>query len=128
MLKKCLMTHSNQIKEVIASAEKRQILEGIFRPITTASLRRACVRNDGIQIESLRTEGEDDIRVPTIIAHAANDPLASPVDAARLAGRIAGGRYMELSDGGHVFFVVHRESVVPEISNFLSKSAPGNFS
>ena len=111
--------YPDQIKEVMADKTKREIIKGIFRPTATASRRRLGMSNDGDQIENLPEKPSFRVTAPTFISHALNDPLASPDRARHLAKTIQGSHYLILPDGGHVFFVVHRERVVPAIVDFL---------
>jgi pimeloyl-ACP methyl ester carboxylesterase len=116
----------DQVKQVLGDPHLRAVAQGIYRPIKTASARREGVRLDGIQVESLPVEANYPLGVPTFICHAANDPLASPQTAARLASSIPEAEYLELADGGHLFFVIHSEQVVPAIERFLSRILDGS--
>lgn len=116
--------NASQAEQILADPRLRGIIQGIFLPINSSSLRREGLRLDGRQIEALPVDPNYEINVPTYISHAANDPLASPSAAARLADRIEGAEYLEFADGGHLFFVVHSEKVVPEIERFLAENAP----
>jgi pimeloyl-ACP methyl ester carboxylesterase len=100
------------------------IVRGIFQPIKTSSLRRPGVRLDDIQINSLPAERKLTGQVPTYITHAANDPLAPPSAAAHLAEGNPGIEYHAYQDGGHLFFVVHNQVVIPDIQRFLLENAP----
>lgn len=111
----------DQIKAAMADPEKREFLNGIFRSVTTASQRLQGVRLDGTQLEGLPREASYHINVPVFISHAANDPLAPVAGAAQLAGLLSQARYLEMPDGGHVFFVIHRQQVIPAIELFLTQ-------
>lgn len=116
--------HPKQVQRVMGDAHLREVIRGIFRPIKTSNARREGVRLDGVQIEALPAEVKGEINVQTFITHAANDPLAYPGGAARLASHIPEAEYLEMADGGHIFFVVHSENVIPEIERFLTLNAP----
>lgn len=116
--------HPNQVAQIFQDPHLYSIVKGIFRPVKSSSSRLKGFRLDDAQIQSLPVEREDGIDVPTYISHAANDPLASPSHAARLANSIPGAEYHQLPDGGHLFFVVHSDRVVPDIERFLLANAP----
>lgn len=107
----------------LADQQKREVLAAIYRPIMTASLRRPGVLIDHLQIEELAADFVDQIDTPTLIAHSQNDPLAPFADARWLAQNIPGAAFLPVDGGGHVFFVVHSEGVVPEIMAFLETHA-----
>ncbi len=111
--------HSRQVKQIWQDVHKQRVVQGIFHPITSASVRRAGVRLDDTQIQSLSAEAHLGIGVPTFVCHAANDPLAPVSDATRLATSVPNAEYLEMIDGGHLFFVVHSEQVIPKIERFL---------
>jgi pimeloyl-ACP methyl ester carboxylesterase len=59
------------------------------------------------------------IRVPTLIVHAKDDPLASYDSAERAAGRIPSARLVSLESGGHLL-VGQAETVQNELVGFLA--------
>jgi len=123
-----LMVRSNGLSPAEADAaladrQKREALAAIYRPIMTASLRRPGVLIDHLQIEEIAADFVDQISTPTLIAHSRNDPLAPFADARWLAENIPGATFLPVKDGGHVFFVVRSEQVVPEITAFLETHA-----
>ena len=64
---------------------------------------------------------------PTLVVHAADDPLASYADARALAERMRHARFRTVRSGGHVF--MHRDqNVVAEVREFLlgNGTPPGN--
>lgn len=62
------------------------------------------------------------LRVPTLVLHAAEDPLV-PVDGGRwFARNIPGARYVELRDEVHVPWLGDREAAAQEIQEFLTGS------
>ena len=58
------------------------------------------------------------ITVPTLIVHAADDPVASYDAAQRAAGRIPGARLLRVDRGGH-FMLGPQEALRPELATFL---------
>lgn len=125
---KLLMRSNNvdpvQVERVFRDPRLLRVVRGVFEPIGTSSSRRKGMSLDHAQIQALPVERADELRVPTLIAHAANDPLAPVAGAARLAESIPGAEYLESPDGGHLFFVVHSGRVVPEVERFLLANAP----
>ncbi len=119
-----LMLRSNgaspaEVEAVMADREKREILAAIYRPFMTASLRRPGALIDHLQIEELAADFVDQLNAPTLVVHSKNDPLAPFDDARWLAQNIPGATFLPVDSGGHVFFVVHSEQVIPEITSFL---------
>jgi pimeloyl-ACP methyl ester carboxylesterase len=64
------------------------------------------------------------IGVPIYVSHAVNDPLAPFEEAKRFASCFPQAHFHEIADGGHIFFAVHKESVIPKIEQFLLENAP----
>lgn len=110
----------NYVRVALQDERKRTALEGIYGTLATASQRREGMRNDGRQIESLPADGAYTVDVPMFIAHSQDDPLANIELARRLARQLPAAHYLEMEDGGHVFFVIHSETVVPAIESFLA--------
>jgi pimeloyl-ACP methyl ester carboxylesterase len=124
-----LMMRSNgvnpdQIARIFEDPHLLEVVRGIYRPVTSLSERREGFLLDDVLMTSLPEERHYDIHAPTLVSHAANDPMAPASHAARMAQAIPGAEYLELPDGGHIFFVVHSERVVPEIERFLLAHAP----
>lgn len=115
----------NQVGPLLDDPLQREVIQGIFRPATTPSLRREGMHLDQVNIESLPAEPSYEVSLPTLICHAADDPLASPAAAEELAASIPGAKYLPFPDGGHVFFVVHHAQVIPHIEHFISAHLPG---
>jgi len=107
----------------LADPQKRAILQGIYQPIMTASLRRPGMLIDGMQIEGLSNGHVSQISAPTLVAHGKTDPLAPFEDGQWLAQNIPGARFLPVDEGGHLFYVIHSQRVVPEITAFLEKFA-----
>ena len=64
----------------------------------------------------------ESIRVPALLVHAMDDPLASYDAAERAAARIRGARLVSLESGGHLM-VGQAERVRAEIADFLTQRA-----
>ncbi|MCA9932770.1 MAG: alpha/beta hydrolase [Ardenticatenaceae bacterium] len=115
---------ATQAKMALKNPHLKKVIQGIYKPITTASLRRKGLQLDDAQIQSLPPVENYDIHVPTYISHAVNDPLAPVKDAAQLANLIPNAEYHEFSDGGHIFFVIHSKRIVPDVERFLRTHTP----
>jgi pimeloyl-ACP methyl ester carboxylesterase len=109
-----------EIETVLADGRKRDTLSAIYRTVMTTSLRRPGMLIDQLQMEQLAADFVDQITPPTLIAHSKNDPLAPYEDAQWLAENIPGAALLSVDGGGHVFYAVHSERVIPEISAFLA--------
>ena len=112
-----------EVEMVMNDRRKRKSLAAIYRPFMTASLRRPGVLIDGLQIEELSAGFVDQIATPTLVAHSRSDPLAPFDDAQWLSQNIPGAKFLPVESGGHVFFVVRAEQVIPEITSFLEAHA-----
>ncbi len=62
----------------------------------------------------------EDISVPTLIVHSADDPLAPYYSAEGAAARIPGARFVTIPNGGHLF-LGHDEEVREEIHSFIHR-------
>ena len=60
----------------------------------------------------------EDIRVPTLIVHTKDDPLASHEASERAAERIPGARFVSLESGGHLMLGQAR-IIRNELADFL---------
>jgi 2-hydroxy-6-oxonona-2,4-dienedioate hydrolase len=113
-----------EIGVAVADSSKREILSAIYRPIMTSSQRRPGVLIDNMQMEGLATGETPQVSIPVFVTHSKNDPLAPFADAEWLVQAIPQAKFLPVDDGGHVFFVVHSERVVPEITAFLESHTP----
>ena len=109
-----------QARELFKDPLSRKVVEGIYEPIRTASQCRKGLQLDDAQINSLPPVKEYGIGVPAVICHAVDDPLAPCRDARRLAAVLPASEYREFPDGGHLFFVVYRETLILEIERFMA--------
>ena len=65
----------------------------------------------------------EEIAVPTLIIHSADDTLAHYETAPRAAARIPGARFVTIDRGGHLF--VGREEIVrKEVGEFIRSNIP----
>lgn len=109
-----------QTAQILRDAYLRRVVQGIYQPITNASRRRTGMRLDHEIINSLPDLPRHALNVPVFIGHAVNDPLAPVAHARELAASLPQAKFVELSDGGHIFFVVHSQQLVPQIEQFLA--------
>jgi len=63
----------------------------------------------------------EDIKVPTLIIHTQDDPLASSQNARRMANRIPTVEFVSIPDGGHPL-LGHEEFIRSTITDFLEES------
>ncbi len=99
----------------------RSLMDGLF-PIRP---RREGMVQDGI-LTNPDVEGYplEEIGVPTLIIHSADDTLAHYETAPRAAARIPGARFVTVDRGGHIF--AGREALVrKEIGGFIRSCVPG---
>jgi pimeloyl-ACP methyl ester carboxylesterase len=115
---------SKQISNMRGDPHLWSVLQGIYEPVKTARMRRMGLRIDDAQIKSLPAAEEYDINVPIYISHAVNDPLASFEAARSFASHFPQATFHEIPDGGHIFFVIHSRSVIPNIEQFLLINTP----
>ncbi len=115
----------DQTNQVLQDAHLRRVVQGIYQPITSASRRRGGMRLDHEQINALPEAPNYALNGPVFIGHAANDPLAPVAQARELAAGLPHAIFVELPDGGHIFFVVHSSQLIPQIEWFLTTNAPG---
>jgi pimeloyl-ACP methyl ester carboxylesterase len=76
-----------------------EFIDGMFplTPRVRGVIFDACVSNADVNAYNLEA-----IRVPTLIVHTEDDPLASHEASQRAAGRIPGARFLSLESGGHL--------------------------
>ena len=61
------------------------------------------------------------IRRPALVVHGAEDPLATPADAARLTAGIAGAERVEIAGAGHYLYREKPEALHAAIDRFLDR-------
>jgi pimeloyl-ACP methyl ester carboxylesterase len=104
--------------------EDERTLEAIFESFFPVTPRAPGIIFDGYvgnaEIGDCRFE---ELIVPTIGVHAADDPLASYGDAQAMVARIPGSQWVRVERGGHIF--IHKdEQAKREIAAFLATNAP----
>jgi len=115
---------SKQVSDIRRDPHLWGVIQGIYEPIKTARMRRKGLKIDDTQIKSLPAVEGYDINVPIYVSHAVNDPLASFEDARSFVSRFPQATFHDIPDGGHIFFVVHNEIVIPKIEQFLLANTP----
>jgi pimeloyl-ACP methyl ester carboxylesterase len=98
----------------------RYLMDGLF-PIRP--------RREGMVLDGILTNPDveryplEEIAVPTMIIHSADDTLAHYETAPRAAARIPGVRFVTIDRGGHLF--VGREEIVrKEVGEFIRSNVP----
>ncbi|KAA3660363.1 MAG: alpha/beta hydrolase [Chloroflexi bacterium] len=124
MMARAYGASSKQVSNMRRDPHLWSVIKGIYEPIKTAHLRRRGMKIDDTQIKSLPVAEEYDMNVPVYVSHAVNDPLASFEDARSFASRFPQATFHDILDGGHIFFVVHNERVIPKIEQFLLANTP----
>lgn len=104
-----------------ARADEREIIDSFF-PVYLRT--RGIVFDAYVSNPSIGALPLEQITVPTLVVHAADDPLASYDDARLMAERIPTARFRTVRSGGHVF--MHRDSqAVAAVREFLSQASAG---
>ncbi|ATD70743.1 MULTISPECIES: alpha/beta fold hydrolase [Gordonia] len=106
------------------SADERRVAEEISESIfPVAWRRRGAVFDAYVADPEIGTYDLEAIEAPTLIVHAADDPLASYGAARDAASRIPGARLLGLDSGGHLL-LGQRDRVKEVIADFV-ESRPG---
>jgi pimeloyl-ACP methyl ester carboxylesterase len=105
------------------SDEDARTLEAIFDSFFPIGPRAQGIIFDGYvgnaEIGDCRVE---EITVPTLGVHAADDPLASYEDARAMVARIAGSQWQRVERGGHIF--IHKDDQAKRRSQRSSRHTP----
>jgi pimeloyl-ACP methyl ester carboxylesterase len=106
------------------SEQDRRTLETIFDSFFPMRPRAKGIIFDGY-VGNPEIGGCDfeQITVPTLGVHAADDPLASYEDACAMIARIPGSHWVRVERGGHIF-IHNDEHAKGEIAVFLAANAP----
>jgi pimeloyl-ACP methyl ester carboxylesterase len=105
------------------SSEERRTLESIFDSFFPMRPRRAgCVFDGYVGNLEIGDCAFEELIVPTLGVHAADDPLASYDDAREMVARIPGSRWVRVERGGHIF-IHNDEHAKREIAAFLAAHA-----
>jgi pimeloyl-ACP methyl ester carboxylesterase len=106
------------------SDEDRRTLVAIFDSFFPMSPRAKGIIFDGyLGNPEIGGCAFEQIPVPTLGVHAADDPLASYADARAMVARIPGSRWVRVERGGHIF-IHNDEHAKREIAAFLAANAP----
>jgi pimeloyl-ACP methyl ester carboxylesterase len=102
--------------------EKMRLLDALYQTTFPSTLRREGMINDMQQLTTaLPAYPIEQIKVPTLVVHAVNDPII-PFEAGEFsASTIPNAQFLRLEDGGHFVSVTHREEIMPTIQEFLSR-------
>jgi 2-hydroxy-6-oxonona-2,4-dienedioate hydrolase len=112
-------------KQVSLDSEKLNSLRSLAATSMMPVLRRAGIINDLDQTTNMMPIPLSQIKTPTLVVHAVNDPVV-PVEFGRFsANEIPGATMLEVEDGGHFCCVTHREIVVPAIQRFMQTCCTG---
>ena len=85
-----------------AHADDRARVQAMLEDILPVSARAAGLRNESWQATHLRPDALDRIVAPTLILSARDDGYGTFANAAYLAPRIAGARFIGFEEGGHM--------------------------
>lgn len=107
--------------QVKKNPNKYRLLDNLFYTTFPASLRREGIINDQYQCEDLPEDFHERIDTPTLVIHAADDPIV-PFDQAEFSAEtIPGARLLKIEEGGHFCTVTHQEDIVLVIREFLDR-------
>lgn len=102
------------------TAEERRLADEVADSIFPMALRRrGAVFDAYVGDPEIGTYPLEEISAPTLIVHAADDPLASHAAAVEAASRIPGARLVTLESGGHLL-LGQSGQVSSEIAAFLA--------
>jgi pimeloyl-ACP methyl ester carboxylesterase len=106
------------------SVEDERTLETIFDSFFPLRPRAEGIIFDGyVGNPEIGTCVFEQITVPVLGVHAADDPLASYDDAHVMVARIPGSRWVRVENGGHIF-IHNDERARREIASFLAANVP----
>jgi len=106
-----------------ASPEERQRVNKLLKTIFPIEPRKPGMINDEKvtnldMIINYNDYDLENLRIPTLIIHAKDDPLASFKDAENMARRISNSEFITFDDGGHLIFG-HSREVQRKINEFI---------
>jgi pimeloyl-ACP methyl ester carboxylesterase len=105
-----------------ASADERARVDRTLRHILPVTVRRLGLLNDAAIVTSLERYPLERIAVPTLVASAVDDSYGTLDGARYTAGQIAGARFVEFTEGGHLL-VGHQQALLAEITALLGQGA-----
>lgn len=100
---------------------QKQLLDDLFQTTFPASLRREGMINDQQQCAFLPDDFLENIRVPTLVIHAVDDPIVPFQQGEFSAENIPGAVISKIEEGGHFCAVTQREDIVLKIKDFLDR-------
>ena len=101
--------------------EKMMLLDALYQTTFPSTLRRDGMLNDLQQLTTFPRYPIEQISVPTLVIHAANDPIIPYVSGEFSAQSIPKAQFLILDDGGHFTCVTHREVTMPAVRAFLDR-------
>lgn len=107
------------LQQISRDPEKLAHLRELAATSMLPAMRRAGLMNDWLQTTRMPPYPLSRINIPTLVVHAANDPVVAFEFGSFSAAQIPGASLLEVEDGGHFCCVTHSEKVVPEITHFL---------
>jgi 2-hydroxy-6-oxonona-2,4-dienedioate hydrolase len=101
--------------------EKMHLLDALYQTTFPSTPRRDGMLNDMQQLTLFPSYPIELITVPTLVVHAANDPII-PVESGEFSARtIPHAQFIRLEDGGHFVCITHREKTMPLVQGFLKR-------
>jgi 2-hydroxy-6-oxonona-2,4-dienedioate hydrolase len=106
--------------------EKMQLLDALYQTTFPTTPRREGMINDLQQLTNFPAYPLEHITVPTLVLHAANDPII-PIESGEFSAHtIPNAAFVRLEDGGHFVCVTHREETMPVVQSFLQREGCGH--
>lgn len=108
-----------------ASQNEKEQLDRIFELLLPVKSRKPGIIND-TKITNLDMNKNynkyvlEDMKVPTLVFHAKNDPMASFERAQTMAERIPDSQFIEFKKGGHLLFG-HQKEIQEKIKKFINE-------
>ncbi len=110
------------LHQISQNPEKMKFLRELVTTSMLPAMRRAGIMNDLQQMTQMPPYPLSQIRLPTLVIHAVNDPVVAFEFGRFCAAQIPGASWLEVEDGGHFCCATHSEKVVPAILHFLQTS------
>ena len=101
--------------------DKMRLLDALYHTTFPSTLRSKGMINDMQQLTNFPIYPIERISVPTLVAHAVNDPIIPFKLGEFSASTIPNAHFLKLNDGGHFTSVTHREEIMPFIKEFLNR-------
>jgi pimeloyl-ACP methyl ester carboxylesterase len=116
VIKSVMATPPEQVAK--ASAQERARVDSMLDGILPVSARARGLRNEAIVTKNLKRYALEAIRAPTLLISARDDGYGTYANAEYTASQIAGARFIDFEQGGHMW-VGHDEEVQREIVNLV---------